>query len=497
MERTRNGGGNGKPIGTNAELATFVSTLVARAELISRLGFQYGGDRDVYKALGYPTSLEFKDFYGRYLRQDMAKAIIDRPVRATWQGQLELIESEETEDTEFEKAWAELDRKLGIKAILSRLDRLTGIGRYGVLLLGLDDVPSKDSFVKPVKNGVRQLRYIRPFGEESAKIVEYVKNPSDERYGKPLLYSIESVDVETGGTTNVKVHFSRIIHVTDEPLESEIYGTPRLQAVFNRLLDLDKLVGGDAEMFWRGARPGYEGKVDPAYTMTEPVKQDLKDQLDEYENNLRRFLINEGIEIKPLAQQIADPSGHVDIILKMISADTGIPLRVLTGSERGELASTQDTSEWKEYVQIRRENHAEVNIVRPFVSRMLDLGVLPKPKADYTVKWSDLYALSEKARVDIGKARATALREYTYSPMAEVVVPPDAFFEFCLGLTPDQITLIRKQRDEMLKQEELYDKILEELEPEPVMQPGQAPGAGKKTTPAKQNTPTKKNKMGK
>jgi hypothetical protein len=156
--------------------------------------------------------------------------------------------------------------------------------------------------------------------------------------------------------------------------------------------------------------------------------------------------------------------------LKCISAETGIPVRVLSGSERGELASSQDTSEWKEYVQTRREDHAEPNIVRPFVSLLVKYEILPAPaEEDYTVKWNDLFSLSEKARVEIGKNRATALREYTYSGMAETILPPDAFFEICLGLTRDQITLITGMRDEMLSKEELYNKIVESLEePEPV-----------------------------
>lgn len=460
-------------------------TVINRASLAGKMGMQYSGIRDVYQALGYPPAgeLTYDHYLAKYLRQDIAKAVIDRPVRATWQGPLELIEPNKTEDTPFELEWAKLCRDIGIKAILSRLDRLTGIGRYGVLLLGLDDVNSKEGFKLPVKDGKRQLLYIQPFGEKFATIKELEKDPKSARYGRPLFYEITASD-PNGGTFDVLVHYTRILHVTDEPLESDVYGTPRLEAIYNRLLDLDKVVGGDAEMFWRGARPGFEGKVDPEYQITEAVKDDLLNQVDEYEHDLRRFLINEGVELKALAQQIADPSSHLESILKCISAETGIPIRVLSGSERGQLASTQDTSEWKQYVQTRREDHAEPNIVRPFVSLLLKYGILPTPsEEDYVVKWNDLFSLSEKDRVDIGKARATALREYTYSGMAETILPPDAFFEICLGLTRDQITLITGMRDEILSKEELYNKIVESLEePEPVVPvEGEKPKVKEKT----------------
>jgi len=467
MERTKT---NGKPL--DLQRIKIFSELTNRAMLSAKLGIQFGGDRDLYEALGYKTILTFDDYFVRYTRQDIAKAIIDRPVKATWSGPLELIESNEPEDTEFEKAWKDLDRRLGLKTMLSRVDRLTGIGQYGILLLGLNDVKNQEGFLRPAKNSSYNLVYVKPFGEKTAKIDSFEPDPTNERYGKPLMYAIEIADPASKKSQTVKVHYSRIVHITDDNLESDVYGTPRLEAVYNRLMDLEKIIGGDAEMFWRGARPGFHGKVDPEYTMTKEAEEDLQGQLDEYEHNLRRFLINEGVDITALAQQIADPANHVDVDIQMISAVTGIPKRVLTGSERGELASTQDTTEWLSYVQARREDHAEPRIVRPFVDRLIELGVLSKPKEDYTVAWQDLFSVSEKARVEIGKGRANALREYTYSPIAQAIIPPDAFLEKFLGFTTEEITLIRKMRDEQLGEEVMdiiKDSLDKETSPEPAM----------------------------
>ena len=475
MERTK---GNKIQTLSNSKLLTMASMLVGRANLAASLGQQFGGDRDLYTVLGYPTKLEYIDFASRYTRQDIAKAIIDRPVKATWQGDLELIETDDAEKTPFETAWQQLDWDLGVKSRLSRVDRLTGIGRYGVLLLGLDDVRVQDDFAKPVKAGKRKLVYLKPFGEDSAKISTYETNPNSARYGFPVLYDVEGSEVESQSSTTIKVHYTRMVHILDDVLESEVLGIPRLEAVFNRLMDLEKLVGGDAEMFWKGARPGYQGMVDKDYQMTAESKADLKEQVDEFEHGLRRILVNEGIDLKSLAQQIADPSGHVDIQLSMVSAVTGIPKRILTGSERGELASTQDAGEWKTYVQARREDHAEPKIIRPFIKRLIELEILPSPSVNFRVKWLDLFSISEKERVEIGKGRANALREYSSNPMAEAIVPPKAFMEYFLGLAPGQIELIDKMRAQGLSEEE--KELMEEIreitnptpEPAPVV-PGQ------------------------
>ena len=440
MKRTK-----GNDIETNAKLHTLASEMVGRMLFASKMGGQqYGGDRDLYQALGYPQDIQFDDYLIRYKRQDIAKAIINRPVKATWQGTLELVESENPKATVFEKAWVKLDRKFGLKTRLSRVDRLTGIGRYGVLFLGLDDISNRAGCAKPVKSGIRKLQYIKTFSEKSALIESYDVDPKSSRYGLPHFYAIEVADADAGSSSQVKVHYSRIIHIIDDTLESEIFGMPRLEAVFNRLMDVEKLVGGDAEMFWRGARPGYTNKLEPEYKLTKEEETKLQDQVDEFEHNLRRIINLEGMDMKSLEQQIADPSNHLDIQLTCVSAETGIPKRILSGSERGELASTQDSGEWKTYVQSRREDHAEPRILRLLVDRFIELGILPTPEDDYTVKWLDLFSISEKDRVDIGQKRAEALRSYTTNILATSMVPPPAFYEYFLGLDRGQIQLINE-----------------------------------------------------
>lgn len=436
------------------QVQTLTSALVGRAMLAAKLGQQYGTDRNIYEALGYKLEITYADYASRYLRQDIAKAIIDRPVKVTWQGNLEIIESDDDKETPLETGWIELRDRLKLKSQFSRLDKLTGIGEFGILLLGLNDVQKREDFAVPVSlGGEKKLMYVKPFSQGSTEITKWEARSKNPRYGLPTEYTI-TIKNPNGGDAMVVVHHSRVIHVTDEALESDVIGTPRLEVVYNRLMDLEKLVGGDAEMFWRGARPGFQGKVDKDYDVTQDTKDDLKDQLDEYEHNLRRILINTGIDLHPLAQEIADPASHVDIQLQMISAVTGIPKRILTGSERGELASTQDRTEWLTLIKSRREEFAAPNIVRPFVDRCIDYKILPEPAEKYDVKWQDLFAQSEKEKVDIGKIRSEALSKYASSPMAEMTIPPDEFLKYFLGLTKEDIEQIIEAREAVIQEEE-------------------------------------------
>lgn len=93
-----------------------LNELIGRAQLAAKLGMQYGTDRDVYQALGYPTDkIEYSSYAARYLRQDIARAVIDRPVNATWRGKLDIVESDDDKDTLLEKEWKALeDNEVGM-----------------------------------------------------------------------------------------------------------------------------------------------------------------------------------------------------------------------------------------------------------------------------------------------------------------------------------------------------------------------------------------------
>jgi len=433
-----------------------LSELVSRAKLAAKLGQQYGTDRDIYQALGYPASLSYDDFVVRYDRQDIAAAIIDKPVDASWQGGC-LIQEATEGDTPLEKGWKDLIKRADLDVInkLVRLDKLVGIGSYAIMLFGLSDVPNKEAFATPA-GGKVDLIYLQPIGEGNASIARWETDPQNPRYGLPVMYEI-TLPQDDAGTTTLRVHYTRVLHVAGKLLEGNVKGVSRLEAVYNRLFDLEKLVGGSAEMFWRGARPGYKGKVEDGYTLTSEQEDDLEAQLDEYEHNLRRFLISAGIDLAALETQVADPDSHVDVQLKMISAYTGIPKRILTGSERGELASTQDINTWNALIQGRRENYVEGTILRPFIRKCQEFGVLP-PETDkengYSIIWKPLFEQSDKEKAEVGETRAKALNQYAAQPMAESIVPPEAFYKYFLGLEQDQIDMIEKMQQSAIQEDQ-------------------------------------------
>jgi hypothetical protein len=461
------------PLSLNYQIVT---EILNRQGLGRRMGFQYGDKRRVYKALGYPdeNDLTFEYYYNKYDRQDIAKAVIDRPCDATWRGKIHIKEEGKSiSESEFNKQWKILNRKLNLKNRLNKVDKLCELGRYSILLLGLDDVKKIEDFKNPVAGGTRKLLYVKQVAETEAMVQKWETNPKDPRYGMPVIYQISSGTIQnsTGVTTTaiqeyktILVHHSRVLHYVTGNLTSEIYGVSKLKPIINRLVDLEKLLGGDAEMYWRGARPGYTATAKEDYEMGTEEEENFQAELDKYEHDLRRFILSKGMDIKALETQISDPSAHVDTQLQAISAQTGIPKRILIGSERGELASSQDRDQWKELILTRQEEHAEPTILRPFIDRLIEYKVLPD-LGEYTIVWGDAFAPSDADKAKIGKDRAGALKDYVDSPVASIVMPPGHALKHLLGLSDELVEEIVKEVGDLYGEE---NKILEYAEQEQI-----------------------------
>lgn len=453
MERTKYTSKPKLPLAVQQQI---ISEIMSRGGLARRMGFQYGDKRKVYKALGYPddTELTFEWYYNKYGRQDIARAVIDRPCDATWRGDLSITEpGRNPADSDLNKQWKKLDESLFLKKRLNKVDKLCDLGRYSILLLGLNDVKKKEDFQKPV-NGARKLLYVKQIAESEATVHTWEVNTQSPRYGMPVLYQIQTGMAQGGAQTTIIeesqdliIHYSRVLHYVSGNLTSEVFGVSKLMPIVNRLVDLEKILGGDAEMFWRGARPGYTASAKEDYELGTAEEAALLTELDKYEHDLRRFIVTKGIDIEALEQQVAKPLEHIEVQLQAISAQTGIPKRVLIGSERGELASTQDKDAWKELVKTRQEEHAEPTILRPFINLLMKYGILPAVD-DYNVMWDDVFAPSEMDKAKVGKERSDALKTYADSALASAVLPPPLALRYLLGLNEEQVQEVLKAMKE-------------------------------------------------
>lgn len=397
----------------------------------------YGGKRQYNVVLGYPPDLSFSDLHYRYRRQDIAGRVVDLPAQDTWRRPPQI--TEEGEETDFTKAWGALEETHRIFSVLSRIDRLSGIGRYGVLFMGLQDGrPASE----PADNPGAML-FLRPFTEADAKIEKLTEDTQSPRYGLPELYELKVGDREP-----LLVHWSRVLHVADNKLSSEVYGTPRLEKVFNRLDDMLKTVGGTSEATWLNMRPGTILTTHPGHVLDQSneAKEERRTEIDEYLHGLARIMTLEGIDAKVIAGQVMDPRGPFEVLVALISAASGIPQRVLLGSAAGELAAAkEDTKQWYGHIAWRQINYAEPEILRPFIDRLVGFGILPAPSSgQYHVGeqqkndewlWPSLLQLDDLEQAQLTNERAQAVKTLTDPLLQDMPLDRDERREI-LGYDP-------------------------------------------------------------
>lgn len=487
------------PIATNQLVRAFQAIAMNTASLVrSRLNSsQPDPRRNLNHEFGYPEGSDIsidmlKDMYDR---EPIARRVVQLMPKEVWKVSPMIYELENSMDaTAFENAWDTLGRSLSgeswyqdergsiIWEYLQRVDTLSRIGRFGILLLGLDDKKSLSEPVSEIdasgkmtsyrRDNGRKLLYLRAFDESLVDIAQYESSKSNRRYGQPLIYNVtlnDPDDAHTGlglpmGT--YQVHWTRVIHVASNLGSSEIFGDPVQRPVFNRLLDLNKLYGGSAEMYYLGARPGYSLESHPSLGGDVQVDDaNLRDMLEQFTNGLTRWIRTSGFHVNSMEPQISDPANHIRAQLEAICIVLGCPLRKFMGSEIGQLASGQDDTSWNDRCAGYQNSHTTPRLIVPFVDRLISLGVLPIPnavktspsrnkvfkglsrrfnnvsRAGYSVFWPDLNVTSEQDRAKVLEARMRALVAYI-TGHGNLVIPEMDFLTREMGYTEEEAEAI-------------------------------------------------------
>lgn len=487
--------GNGKPndvlqspedLLANAQqkIREMESDYVYNALLARQEFFQHFMDprRNLYKECGYPepgADWNPHHYQELYDREPIAARVVQVWPKECWQVSPDVFEKAASDTkTPFEEGFTQLSKTLRgefswfndvnnnlIWEFLSRVDMLSGIGRFGVILLGLDDNRPLEEPVDltDAKEGEasRKLLYLRVFPESSVEVTQWDNDELSPRNGHPLYYNItyNNPTKDQGGTgkdlATKRVHWSRVVHVADNLEDSETSGVPRLRPVLHPVLDVRKTRGAAAECYWRGAFMGISFETNPQ--LGGDVRIDLsatRRQLEQYMNGFERFLIGSGMTAKTLAPQVVDPTAQILVQIESICIKLAIPKRVFMGSERGELASSQDDAAWNDRLRERQNNYITPRLIVPFIDRLIAVGVLPSPGEEgYSIEWPDLASQTDEEKARVALSMTQAISAYTTSG-AEQVVPRLEFFSLVLGMPEEQALQIVESAESQVEEQD-------------------------------------------
>lgn len=436
---------------------------IFRRELLLRL---LNPGKDINYECGYPDKISQQQYKDMYDREGVGTRVVHLYPEECWAMPPEVFENETSDKTEFEKIWDTVLKEKNLYHFLQRIDILSGVGHYGLLLMGISDGKELSEPVEGIdlKTGKAtgknkyELLYLKPFDESVVEIKEKEKDVSSPRYGFPVMYGI---DFEGDDKSNQRkqVHWTRVLHIADNKFTSETLGTPRMKPVFNRLLDIRKIVAGSAEMFWKGGFPGYAFETQEGMADVELDTDALRDEFKEYSSGLQRYLALAGVNVKSLAPQVADPKGHLEMQIRFICITLGVPYRIFMGSEEAKLASAQDMKTWNKRVAKRQTEYVSPMVLRPFVDRLIAYGVLPEPK-EYFVEWPDLNVPSEKDEAEVSKEKTEALAKYVGGNV-DNLIPPKEFLMMVMKMSEEEAEAIEAASGQWAGMEED-----EEVEPD-------------------------------
>lgn len=405
---------------------------------------------------GYPDHVGIKTYYQLYRRNSVAKRVITAYPDACWAQPPRIYEKESPlDETPVELAYTDLNKEHDLIGNLHKVDSLSGIGQFGVLLIGVDDGKDlsepiegydESETITPEGSSEHKIIYLRPLSENYVTINDYEKDQNNPRYGKPTSYSLkltsdygDYVDGEsrTSTTDSVIVHWHRILHVTDPGDENVIFSPPRCEVVFNDIIDTVKIRGGNAEGYWQAASPILSFELQDGYDEIDSAG--IKLQMESVVKGIQRYLATVGVRVNALTPEIPDPKEHFDVAITAISIATGIPKRILMGTEEGVLAGDQDGSSWADKVYGRRVNYCSKGILLPFLRKLQRMGILPA--GEVYVTWENPHTVSELDQAEIAVRLTDALSKYVLSGLEQFMSFADYLHQL-VGMPKHQVAEI-------------------------------------------------------
>jgi Protein of unknown function (DUF1073) len=478
---------------------------LSRADLANTLN---PPGRNLFADCGYPvgepTLFDYQEMYERF---GPSNRVVSVYPAESWASYPEVYEREDQRVTAFERWWKQFVFEHSPWHYLERADEQSGIGRYGLLLIGLNDGLDLSEPVFGFDGNGNKTRdygkfplkvtYLRPFPEYLCTMRLTENDPWSPRFGLPRLYAVRLSDPTNepliGATieqlVDRVVHWTRIIHLVDNRTNSDVFGTPRQRPVLNHLLDLRKILGASAEGYWKSGFPGISFETFPELSATAELdKKSMKEEIDAYANGTNRFLRLVGMTAKPLPPNIQDPKSFIQSQLEMICLTWGIPVPVFMGMQQGHLAGTSNTADWNKKIGKRRNSYLCDKVIKPFIVRLQMLGVAPESDP-FEIHWEDINVQSDTDRAKIGLQQSQALLQYVTSG-AYVLVPPRKFLTDFLNFSDEEA-------DAIIEEAGGATKIIQFLKQMVAANAGNTPGTSGTNPTSKTGAGGQRNSQGK
>jgi len=277
---------------------------------------------------------------------------------------------------------------------------------FGWSIVAMTYVDRGEDISKPVQDE-KEIRELVAYSSLQATVQgsDEDKNPESERFGLPVLYTLQR-----SGASQVKLHFSRAIHLATRLLDHPWKGLSVLEVMYDDLTVFRNERWGLGQTLFR------YGSGFPHVTITNAKKKDIDDfeASQQFKNLCAKTYFLSGndktLDFKGLAGKALNPEPYVKPVVESLSCGSRIPEAILRGAQAGALSGSE-VNEREYFGYISSLQTSLERYVWDLIDRLMDTGQIRRVN-DYRVVWPSGLELSEKdkAAVDLQKAQALDLK---------------------------------------------------------------------------------------
>jgi hypothetical protein len=305
-------------------------------------------------------------------------------VFAKW---FKIVDKSQEPNEDFDALVQKVLDALNARNVFTRAAVFERLFGWSIIVLGFVDYGKGLS--SPVE-GMQEIRDLFPYSLLSVDVQssDEEKDPKSPRFGLPVSYTFKQSGVE-----QVKIHYSRVIHLATRLLDHPYKGLSILQAMYDDLTVFRNIRWGMGQTLFRYGSGFPDIEFEGA----------TKKQLDDLENSQQfkslqartYFLHSDKVkfEFKGVAGKALNPEPYVDSCIEQLSIATAIPKAIMRGAQAGALAGS-DVNE-REYFKFISDLQA---LYEPAIWQLIDLlmesGQIPKVE-DYEIKWNGGFELNE------------------------------------------------------------------------------------------------------
>ncbi|MBR1715622.1 MAG: DUF1073 domain-containing protein [Treponema sp.] len=361
------------------------------------------------------TDMELESlFYEDGLAARIVKLMPDDMFREGWDYSFPKLD--DIKATDVAEKYAGIMEELEVQQKIK--DAMTWKRLYGgaAILISVIDGQTPDKPLNPKRiRAIEKLRVIERTEIDFSNI-EWQTDPTQPRYGLPVMYPIKFEVPGTKATQIMKVHYSRIIELHGDTLprhaitgissENRYWGISALQRANDRLESLGSSLGSIDQLLSELGVGKYKIK-DLAQLLATPEGEDAikrrVELMDLVKSTFHSMYFDTDEEYVRDQISFQGVPEILHILFMLISADTGYPMTRLFGMSPAGMNATGESDMNNYYDMVRS---LQVSELQPVLLRLVRIISQWQGLEEPYIEFRPLETMNEKEQADLEKQRA-------------------------------------------------------------------------------------------